>query len=160
MRTIETTLDASGLRVGVVAARFNHVITRRLVEGCARRLSELGCGDLDVMWVPGAFEIPLAAQSAARTGRYDALVAVGAVVRGDTPHFEYVCQGVTDGVRQVGLDCALPVGFCVLTVESVEQALERAAAPGEPGANKGGEAAEVVVEMVRLLRALGDGGGG
>jgi 6,7-dimethyl-8-ribityllumazine synthase len=87
-------------------------------------------------------------------------VAVGAVVRGDTPHFEYVCQGVTDGVRQVGLDCALPVGFCVLTVESVEQALERAAAPGEPGANKGGEAAEVVVEMVRLLRALGDGGGG
>ena len=154
MRTIETTLDASGLRIGIVAARFNHLITRRLVDGCAERLGELGCESLDVMWVPGAFEIPLAAQQAARSGAYDALVAVGAVVRGDTPHFDYVCQGVTDGVRQVGLECGLPIAFCVLTVETVEQALERAAKPGETGSNKGIEAAEVAVEMSSLTSRL------
>ena len=154
MRTLETTLEASGLRVGIVAARFNHLITHRLVEGCGARLGELGCASVDVMWVPGAFEIPLAAQSAARSGDYDALVAIGAVVRGDTPHFDYVCQGVTDGVRQVGLECGLPVAFCVLTVETIEQALERAAKPGEPGSNKGTEAAEVAVEMSSLMARL------
>ena len=157
MRTLETTLDASALRIGIVAARFNHPVTRRLVEGCGARLAELGCESVDVMWVPGAFEIPLAAQAAARSGDYDALVALGAVVRGDTPHFDYVCQGVTDGVRQVGLECGLPVAFGVLTVETVEQALERAAAPGEPGSNKGAEAAEVAVEMASLAARLAPG---
>jgi len=154
MRTIETRLDARGLRVAAVVARFNHLITARLLEGCASRLAELGGEELDVLWVPGAFEIPLAAQAAARTGRYDGLVAIGAVVRGDTPHFEYVCQGVTDGVGRVALAEALPIAFCVLTTETVEQALERAAKPGEPGCNKGAEAAEVVVEMISLARAL------
>jgi len=154
MRTVETQLDARGLRVAAVVSRFNHLITARLLEGCAARLSELGCESLDVVWVPGAFEIPLAAQNAARTGRYDGLVAIGAVVRGDTPHFEYVCQGVTDGVGRVALAESLPIAFCVLTTETVEQALERAAKPEEPGCNKGAEAAEVVVEMVNLARAL------
>jgi 6,7-dimethyl-8-ribityllumazine synthase len=107
-----------------------------------------------VLWVPGAFEIPLAAQQAARTGRYDALVAIGCVVRGDTPHFDYVCQGVTDGVGRVALAENLPIAFCVLTTETVEQALDRAAKPGEKGSNKGAEAAEVAVEMVSLARAL------
>ncbi len=154
MRTIETRLDARGLRVAAVVGRFNHLITARLLDGCASRLLELGCESLDVLWVPGAFEIPLAAQNAARTGRYDGLVAIGAVVRGDTPHFDYVCQGVTDGVGRVALAESLPIAFCVLTTETVEQALERAAKPGEPGCNKGAEAAEVVTEMVNLARAL------
>jgi len=154
MQTLETRLDGRGARVGVVVSRFNHLITLRLLEGCPARLSELGCNDVDALWVPGAFEIPLAAQRAARSGRYDALVAIGAVVRGDTPHFEYVCQGVTDGVGRVALAENLPIAFCVLTTETVEQALERAAKPGETGVNKGAEAAEVVVEMLSLGRAL------
>ena len=154
MRTIETRLEARGLRVAAVVARFNHLITARLLEGCSQRLAELGCEALDVLWVPGAFEIPLAAQRAARTCNYDGLVAIGAVVRGDTPHFDYVCQGVTDGVGRVALSENLPIAFCVLTTETIEQALERAAKPGEPGCNKGAEAAEVVVEMVNLARAV------
>jgi 6,7-dimethyl-8-ribityllumazine synthase len=140
--------------VGLVVSRFNEAITQRLLDGCQRRLAELGCPDADTLWVPGAFEIPLAAQQAARSGRYDALVAIGAVIRGDTAHFEYVCQGVTEGVARVALDCALPVAFCVLTVDDEAQALERAAKPGEPGSNKGCEAAEVAVEMARLLADL------
>jgi 6,7-dimethyl-8-ribityllumazine synthase len=158
MRTIETRLDARGLRVAAVVSRFNHLITARLLDGCAARFAELGGDSLDVLWVPGAFEIPLAAQTAARTGRYDGLVAIGCVVRGDTPHFDYVCQGVTDGVGSVALAESLPIAFCVLTTETVEQALERAAKPGEPGSNKGAEAAEVVVEMANLARALQGGG--
>jgi 6,7-dimethyl-8-ribityllumazine synthase len=154
MRTIESRLDGHGLRVAAVVARFNHLITLRLLEGCSARLAELGCDEVDVLWVPGAFEIPLAAQQAARSGRYDALVAIGAVVRGDTPHFDYVCQGVTDGVGRVALAENLPIAFCVLTTETIDQALDRAAKPGEPGSNKGAEAAEVAVEMVSLARSL------
>jgi 6,7-dimethyl-8-ribityllumazine synthase len=160
MNRIEVPLDGSGLRVGLVISRFNEDITQRLLEGCERRLSELGCRDVDAFWVAGAFEIPLAAQQAARTGRYDALVAIGAVIRGDTAHFEYVCQGVTDGVGRVALDCALPIAFCVLTVDDDAQALARAARPGEPGTNKGCEAAEVAIEMARLLRCLRGSGRG
>ncbi len=154
MRTVETKLAGEGVRVGLVVARFNHLITRRLVEGCEARLRQLGCEETEVLWVPGAFEVPLGAQEAARTGRYDALVAIAVVVRGDTPHFDYVCRGVTDGVRQVGLEQRIPVAFCVLTTETVEQALVRAARPGEPGINKGAEAAEVAVEMASLLTQL------
>ena len=154
MRTVETKLAGEGVRVGLVVARFNHLITRRLVEGCEARLRQLGCEETEVLWVPGAFEVPLGAQEAARTGRYEALVAIAVVVRGDTPHFDYVCRGVTDGVRQVGLEQRIPVAFCVLTTETVEQALVRAARPGEPGINKGAEAAEVAVEMASLLTQL------
>jgi 6,7-dimethyl-8-ribityllumazine synthase len=154
MNSIEVRSDGRGLRVGLVVARFNSEITERLLEGCARRLGELGCREPDVLRVAGAFEIPLAAQQAARSGRYDALVAIGAVIRGDTAHFDYVCQGVTEGVARVALDCALPIAFCVLTTDDEAQALARAARPGEPGANKGREAAEVAVEMARLLESL------
>ena len=154
MRTIEAQLDGRGKRVGVVVARFNHLITRRLLEGCEARLRELGCDETEVMWVPGAFELPLAAQEAAESGRYDALVAIGVVIRGDTSHFEYVCQGVTDGLSLVGLEQRLPVAFCVLTTENVEQALARAARDGEDGVNKGAEAAEVALEMTSLLEKL------
>jgi 6,7-dimethyl-8-ribityllumazine synthase len=155
MRTLETKLAGQGMRIGMVVARFNHLITRRLLEGCEGRLRQLGCAETEVMWVPGAFEVPLAVQEAAQSGRYDALVAIAVVVRGETPHFEYVCRGVVDGVRQVGLEQRIPVAFCVLTTETVEQALMRAARPGEPGMNKGAEAAEVAIEMTSLLALLG-----
>ena len=151
MRTIESKVDGKGLRVAVVASRFNHLISLRLLEGCTRRLRELGCESVDVLWVPGAFEIPLAAKVAAETGRYDALIGVGAVIRGDTPHFDYVCQGVTKGLQQVSLDSRFPIAFAVLTTDTVEQALERAASTGEAGSNKGAEAAEVALEMASLL---------
>ncbi len=154
MRTIETTLDAQGLRLAVVVSRFNHPISRRLLEGCTAHLEELGCSDVDVLWVPGALEIPLAALQAAESGRYAAVVALGAVIRGDTAHFEYVCRGVTDGCQGVALEVGLPVAFGVLTVDTVEQALARAALPGEDGVNKGAEAAATAVEMARLLEAL------
>ncbi len=157
MRTLESTLDGAGLRIAVVTSRFNHPITRRLFEGCCERLAQLGCTDVDACWVPGAFEIPLAAQAAAATGRYRAIVAIGVVIRGETPHFDYVCRGVTDGCQRVSLDSRLPVAFCVLTTDTVEQALARAAKPGEDGVNKGVEAAEVAVEMARLLETAAQG---
>lgn len=157
MKQIEVRLEGRGLRVGLVVARFNPEVTLRLRDGCLDRLAELGCADVDVLSVAGAFEIPLAAQQAARSGRYHALVAIAAVIRGDTAHFDYVCNAVTDGVGRVALDSAVPIAFCVLTTDDEVQALERAARPGEPGMNKGREAAEVAVEMARLLEALGSG---
>jgi 6,7-dimethyl-8-ribityllumazine synthase len=154
MRSVVAPLEARGLRVAVVVSRFNHPLTRRLLEACVRRLTELEAEPPDVFWVPGAFEIPLAARAAGETGRYDALVALGVVIRGDTPHFDYVCRGVTDGCREVGLALGIPLAFGVLTTDDVEQALARAAAPGEAGSNKGAEAAEVAVEMAQLLRRV------
>ena len=155
MPVIEGGLDGTGARVAIVAARFNHVISRRLFEGAQKRLSELGCSEVDEVWVPGAFELPLAAQALADRGCYDGIIAIGVVIRGDTPHFEYVCRSATDGLSEVGLSTGLPVAFCVLTTENVEQALARASTDGEDGVNKGAEAAEVVVEMIGLLRVLG-----
>jgi 6,7-dimethyl-8-ribityllumazine synthase len=154
VRTIETELDGHGLRVAVVVSRFNHLISRRLLDGCTERLTELGCADVDVIWVPGAFEIPLAARKAADTGRYAAVVALGVVIRGATAHFELVCRAVTDGCRAVALEAGLPVAFGVLTTNTVEQALERAARGRESGSNHGAEAAEVAIEMARLLDAV------
>lgn len=157
MSVIESRLDGRGLCVAVVVSRFNHPISRRLVEACCLRLSELGCEPSDVHWVPGAFEIPLAARACGQTGRYDAVVALGAVIRGSTPHFEYVCRAVTDGCREAASSLGLPVAFGVLTTDNVEQALERAAAPGEPGRSVGREAADVAVEMARLLKQIEKG---
>lgn len=157
MRTLAAGVDGRDVRVAVVASRFNHPISARLLEGCAERLEELGCRAVDVVWVPGAFEIPLASREAAETGRYDAVIALGAVVRGDTPHFEYVCRAVTDGVREVGLTTRVPVVFAVLTTDTPEQALDRAAREGEPGCNKGAEAAETAVEMAHALGAIRKG---
>jgi 6,7-dimethyl-8-ribityllumazine synthase len=154
VRSFDTPLDGEGLAIAVVAARFSHLIVRRLLDGCEARLAELGCREVDVLWVPGAFEIPLAARAAARTRRYAAIVALGVVIRGETPHFDFVCRGVTDGCQRVALDEGIPVAFGVQTTENVEQALARAARPGEPGVNKGAEAAEAAVEMARLLERV------
>ena len=153
MKVHESQLDAGGLRVAVVVARFNHLISARLLEGCLEELRRRGVreGDLEVAWVPGAFEIPLAASALARSRRYDALVALGVVVRGGTPHFEYVCRGVTDGVQRAMQDSGVPIAFGVLTVDDVEQAWERA---GGTGGHKGVEAAAVAVEMARLVPRL------
>ena len=157
MFSIDSDLDARDLRIAVLASRFNPEISQRLVAGCQRQLEELRCERFDLHWVPGAFEIPLAAQTLVDSGEYDAVVALGAVIRGDTPHFDYVCRAVTDGLRDVNLRSGVPVAFGVLTTENLEQALERAAEPGEKGSNKGGECAAVAVEMVRFVRRVRKG---
>ena len=154
MHTFEVEIDGSGRRIAVVVSRFNHPVTRRLLDACLERLAAAGCEDVDVAWVPGAFELPLAAQVAAESRRYDAIVAIAVVIRGSTAHFEYVCRAVTDGVREAGQRTGVPVAFCVLTTHTAEQALERAARPGEPGRNNGTGAAEVALEMAALVGAL------
>jgi 6,7-dimethyl-8-ribityllumazine synthase len=153
MNVYPTDTDASGLRFAVVVSRFNHLISVRLLEGCIDEFLSRGAQgeDIDVAWVPGAFEIPQAARGLAASNRYDAVVTLGVVIRGGTPHFEYVCTGVMDGVREVMRDTAIPVAFGVLTTDDVEQALARAG--GEHG-HKGREAARVAIEMARLLPAL------
>ncbi len=152
MKSYPIRRDAVGLRVAIVVSRFNHLITVRLLDGCVAELVARGAttDDLHVAWVPGAFEIPHAARTLAATGRYDAIVTLGVVIRGGTPHFEYVCRAVTDGVREIIRDTGVPVGFGVLTTDDVEQALARAG--GEHG-NKGAEAALAVIEMAHLVRA-------
>jgi len=153
MKSYEASVDASRLRFAIVVGRFNHLISARLLEACRAELVRRGASDddLHVAWVPGAFEIPLAARTLAASGRYDAIIALGAVIRGGTPHFDYVCRGVTDGVREVMRDTSVPVAFGVLTVDDVAQALERAG--GEHG-NKGAEAALAAIEMARLGASL------
>ena len=149
--------DATGMRFGVVAGRFNRRVTERLLDGVVRTLFDHGaCEDaLTVAWVPGAFEIPVVAQRLARSGATDAVICVGAVIRGDTAHFEYVAGPCADGVSRVALDTGVPVVFGVLTTESLEQALDRT---GGTEGHKGEEAALTAIEMVSLLRALPGGG--
>lgn len=156
MRTYPARTDAADLCFGVVVSRFNHLISARLLEGCTEELAQRGCrpSDVHVAWVPGAFEIPAAARALALSGRYDALIALGAVIRGGTPHFDYVCRAVTDGVREVIRDIGVPVAFGILTTDDVEQALART---GGDGGNKGEEAALAAIEMSRLLKALEKG---
>ena len=157
MRTFESNLSAGQLRVAVVAARFNLEVVENLVDGCLERLSKLGCAEVDLLWVPGAFELPLAARAALETGRYEAAVALGAVIRGETSHFDYVCRAATDGILQLQAEFGLPVAFGVLTTDTADQARARAAELGSTGPNKGAEAAEVAVEMANLLSALRGG---
>jgi 6,7-dimethyl-8-ribityllumazine synthase len=153
MKTYGSSVDACGLRFAVVVGRFNHLICAKLLEGCSAELARRGADadDIHVAWVPGAFEIPLAARVLAASGRYDAIVALGAVIRGGTPHFDYVCSGVTDGVREVMRDTSVPVAFGVLTCDDADQALARA---GGAGGNKGVEAALAAIEMARLAPRL------
>ena len=153
MRTYPADCDASELRFGIVVSRFNHVVSLRLLEGCTAELERRGCceSEIHVAWVPGAFEIPQTARILALTERYDALVALGAVIRGGTPHFDYVCRAVTDGVREVVRDTGVPVAFGVLTADDAEQALART---GGAEGNKGEEAALAAIEMARLRPAL------
>ncbi|MCH2172358.1 6,7-dimethyl-8-ribityllumazine synthase [Myxococcota bacterium] len=151
----ETSEDARGLSFAVVVSRFNHLISAKLLDAAVAELGERGASsdDIHVAWVPGAFEIPQAARVLAASGRYAAIVALGAVIRGGTPHFDYVCRGVTDGLREVMHDHRVPIGFGVLTTDDVEQALARV---GGDAGNKGQEAARVAIEMARLIPALAD----
>jgi len=152
-RVLEGTLDGAGLRVCVVVSRWNEFVTRRLLEGAETVLRERGVadGDVTVAWVPGAFELPTAAKWAAASGRYDAVVCLGAVIRGETAHFEYVAGGAAEGIRQAAQETGVPVIFGVLTVDTVEQALSRA---GGKDGHKGEEAALAAIEMANLRRLL------
>jgi 6,7-dimethyl-8-ribityllumazine synthase len=150
VKILEGQLIAKGKRFGIVVSRFNDFITEKLLGGALDALMRTGAkeNDIQIIKVPGAFEIPLAAKKAARTGRYDAVICLGAVIRGATPHFDYVCAEVSKGVAQVGLDCDLPVIFGVLTTDTVEQAIDRA---GTKSGNKGWHAAMSAVEMANLM---------
>ena len=152
-RELAGELTASGLRFAVVVSRFNAFVTERLLNGALDALLRAGAGvpDIDVVRVPGAMEIPLAAQHAAESGRYDAVVCLGAVIRGETPHFEYVSAETSRGVAQAALRAGVPMAFGVLTVENLEQAVDRA---GLKSGNKGFEAAMSAVEMANLLRKI------
>jgi 6,7-dimethyl-8-ribityllumazine synthase len=150
---LEGKKDAHGLKVGIVVSRFNHFVTEKLLEGAIDGfLSHGGTeDDLTVVRVPGAFEIPLAIDRMAASGKYDALVCLGAVIRGDTPHFDYVCDAVTRGVGDAVQTYKIPIGFGVLTTDDVQQAMERS---GSKDANKGYEALLTAVELIHVMRAL------
>jgi 6,7-dimethyl-8-ribityllumazine synthase len=146
MKTIEGQLKADGLRFGIVAGRFNEFITAKLLSGAIDCLVRHGAKaeDLATAWVPGTFEIPLAAKKMAASGKYDAVICLGAVIRGATPHFDYVCAEVSKGIATISLQYETPVSFGVLTTESIEQAVERA---GTKAGNKGVDAAMAAIEM-------------
>ena len=150
---IEGKLDASGLKVGLAISRFNSFISERLLEGSIDALLRHGANekDLDVVRVPGAFELPLATKKMVESGKYDAVICLGAVIRGATPHFDYVSAEVSKGIASVSLDAGVPVAFGVLTTDNIEQAVERA---GSKSGNKGFEAAVTVIEMVNLFRSM------
>ena len=145
--------DAAGIRISLVVSRYNEFVTSRLLAGAVEVLTKAGIGEegIEVVWVPGAFEIPLVARRLARSGRFDAVICLGAVIRGETPHFEYISREASRGIAQASLDSDLPVIFGVLTTDTVEQAMERA---GAPERNRGAEAAHTAIEMASLLRKL------
>ncbi|MEF3698683.1 6,7-dimethyl-8-ribityllumazine synthase [Desulfolutivibrio sp.] len=153
IRTVEGKLQAEGLKFAIVAGRFNDFITEKLVGGAVDYLTRHGARreDMLIVRVPGAFEIPLAAKKLAASAEYDAVVCVGAVIRGATPHFDFVAGECAKGLAMVSLESGVPVGFGVLTVDTLEQAVERA---GSKGGNKGVEAAAAALEMVRVLQQL------
>jgi len=150
---VEGKQDADGLRIGIVVSRFNNFITEKLLAGALDGFSSHGGAesDLTVVRVPGAFEIPIAVDKLAASGKFDALVCLGAVIRGDTPHFDYVCDAVTRGVGDAVMNYKIPIGFGVLTTDNVQQAMDRA---GTKDTNKGYEALLVAVEMVNVLRQV------
>lgn len=150
---IEGHLVTKGLRYGIVAGRFNEFISSKLLGGALDALKRHGAADeeVTVAWVPGAFEIPLVAQKMAESGKYDAVITLGAVIRGSTPHFDYVCSEVSKGVAAISLKTGVPTIFGVLTTDSIEQAVERA---GTKAGNKGWDAAVTAIEMANLLKQL------
>lgn len=151
MRIIEGNLVAEGVKVGIVVGRFNEFIVSKLLGGALDGLKRHGVedDDIEVAWVPGAFEIPLVAKKMANSNKYDAVICLGAVIRGSTPHFDFVCSEVSKGVASVSLNSDLPVIFGVLTTDSIEQAIERA---GTKAGNKGYDAAVSAIEMANLLK--------
>lgn len=152
-KVIEGNLSAAGLKFGIVASRFNEFITSKLVDGAMDALKRHGANmaKVDVAWVPGAFEIPQVCQKMAKSNKYDAVICLGCVIKGDTPHFDYIAAEVSKGVAAVGLQSGIPVIFGVLTTDSIEQAVERA---GTKAGNKGFEAASSAIEMADLFKNL------
>ena len=153
MRVLEGKVVAEGIRVGIVASRFNEFITNKLVGGALDGLKRHNVDEaqVDVAWVPGAFEIPITAQKMAQSGKYDAIICVGAVIRGDTSHYDLVCNESAKGIAQVELATGIPVLFGVITTENIEQAIARA---GSKAGNKGYDCAVSAIEMVNLLREM------
>lgn len=154
MRTLEGKFNGKGLKIGIVAGRFNEFITSKLVAGAVDVLkrNDVCDDDIDVAWVPGAFEIPLITKKMAESKKYDAILALGAVIKGATPHFDYVCAEVSKGVAQISLHTGLPVMFGVLTTNNIEEAIERA---GTKAGNKGADAAFGALEMIDLIKNIG-----
>jgi 6,7-dimethyl-8-ribityllumazine synthase len=153
-KPFEGMLLGKGLKFGLVVSRFNDFITKKLVEGAQDALLRHGVSqdDIDVAWVPGSFELPLIAQKLAQTKRYDAIICLGAVIRGGTPHFEYLAAEVTKGIAQVGLSSGLPVIYGIVTADTLEQAIERA---GTKEGNQGFKAATSAIEMANLVKSIG-----
>ena len=153
MKIFEGNLVSQDIKVGIVCARFNEFIVSKLLSGCEDGLLRHGVkpDDISVAWVPGAFEIPLITSKMAKSGKYDAVIALGAVIRGSTSHYDYVCNEVSKGIAAVALESDIPVMFGVLTTDTFEQAIERA---GTKAGNKGSECAQGAIEMVNLIRAL------
>ena len=153
MRTFEGKLVYKDIRIGIVAARFNEFITSKLVGGAldALKRHDVSEDSVDIAWVPGAFEIPLIASKMAKSGKYDAVICLGAVIRGSTSHYDYVCSEVSKGIAQVSLASDIPVMFGVLTTENIEQAIERA---GSKAGNKGFDCAVGAIEMVNLIHEI------
>ncbi|MCA1020846.1 6,7-dimethyl-8-ribityllumazine synthase [Halobacillus litoralis] len=153
VKTFEGNLVGTGLKIGIVTGRFNDFITSKLYEGAVDALKRHGVdlNDVEAAYVPGAFEIPLAAQKMAETGKYDAVITLGAVIRGSTPHFDYVCGEAAKGVSQASQKSGIPVIFGVITTDTIEQAIERA---GTKAGNKGWEAATAAIEMATLMNAF------
>ncbi|OUO80619.1 6,7-dimethyl-8-ribityllumazine synthase [Blautia sp. An249] len=153
MKLYEGALVSENIKIGIVAARFNEFITSKLLDGALDALKRMGVEDsqIEVAWVPGAFEIPLIASKMAASKRYDAVICLGAVIRGSTSHYDYVCNEVSKGIAQTSLSTGVPVLFGILTTENIEQAIERA---GTKAGNKGFDCAQSAVEMVNLIRAL------
>lgn len=149
----EGNLVSQGLKYGIVVGRFNEFITGKLLSGALDAFKRHGAeeNEIDIAWVPGAFEIPLIAQKMAESGKYDAVVTLGAVIRGSTPHFDYVCNEVAKGVASIALKTGVPTIFGVLTTDSIEQAVERA---GTKAGNKGWEAAASAIEMANLTKSI------
>jgi 6,7-dimethyl-8-ribityllumazine synthase len=152
-RIIEGKLIAKGMKFGIVASRFNDFICGRLIEGAIDALTRSGADekDIQIYKVPGAFELPIIAKKLAKSARFDAVICLGAVIRGATPHFEYISAEVTKGIASVGLETEIPISFGVLTTDTIEQAIERA---GTKAGNKGWDAAMSAIEMVDLFRKL------
>lgn len=153
MKTFEGQLLAKGFKFGIVVGRFNEFIGNKLLSGALDALKRHGAeeSNIEIAWVPGAFEIPLATQKMAKSGRYDAVIALGAVIRGSTPHFDYVSAETTKGIAKVSLDTELPIIFGVLTTDTIEQAIERA---GTKAGNKGWDAAMSAIEMASLFKSF------
>lgn len=153
MKTYEGSLVSRGIKVGIVAARFNEFIVSKLIGGATDGLlrHDVKEEDIEIAWVPGAFEIPLIASKMAKSGKYDAVICLGAVIRGATTHYDYVCSEVTKGIASVSLGADIPVMFGILTTENIEQAIERA---GTKAGNKGYDCAVGAIEMVNLIRKI------